>query len=225
MTKEERERLARERLDAHKDFDVNIARNIEDFGKREIYLCGLDEVGRGCLAGDVYAAAVVMPLDSKILGVDDSKKLCEKKREAVFDNIMSECLAFGIGRVDSKKIDEINILNATKLAMREAIKQAQNSLQERMGHDIDVLLVDSVKLENLGIKSISTDKGDSLSYAIGAASILAKVSRDREMIRLGRLYPEYGFEKHKGYGTKQHYEAISKYGLLPFHRRSFLKGL
>lgn len=178
-------------------------------------VCGVDEAGRGPLAGPVYAAAVILPDGLDDLGINDSKKLSEKKREALFDLICEKAIAYGIGTASETEIDEINILNAAFLAMKRAV--------EAMGVKPDLVLVDGNRKPNTGYEEITLVKGDSKSISIAAASILAKVSRDRYMKELAGKYPEYKFEQHKGYGTKLHYEMIEKYGILPDHRRSFLK--
>ncbi len=178
-------------------------------------ICGIDEAGRGPLAGDVYAAAVVLPEGVVIDGLDDSKKLSEKKREALFDEIVSKAEAYCIATATAAEIDEINILNAAMLAM----KRAFDGLSVRPA----IALVDGNKAPALGIPVKTVVKGDSISASIAAASILAKVSRDRYMLELDRKYPQYLFAKHKGYGTKLHYEMIAQYGLCPEHRRSFFK--
>ncbi len=180
-------------------------------------VCGVDEAGRGPLAGPVVAAAVILPKDDKILFVNDSKKLSEKKREALFDEIKEKAVSYGIGIVDHKRIDEINILQATFEAMREAVGQLTPAPS--------VCLNDAVTIPGIDIKQVPIVKGDAKSVSIAAASILAKVTRDKIMVGLGEKYPEYGFEKHKGYGTKAHTEAILKYGPVPEHRRTFLKKL
>lgn len=178
-------------------------------------VCGVDEAGRGPLAGPVYAAAVILPDGLDDIGINDSKKLSEKKREALFDIITEKAVAYGIGSATEKEIDEINILNAAFLAMKRAV--------EAMGVKPDLVLVDGNRKPGTGYEEITIVKGDSKSISIAAASILAKVSRDRYMKNLAEKYPEYKFEQHKGYGTKLHYEMIEKYGILPDHRRSFLK--
>lgn len=175
-------------------------------------VAGMDEVGRGPLAGDVVTACVVMPPEPALLWVDDSKKLSEARREAVYEEIMAHALYVGIGRVGPEEIDRINILEATKEAMRQAAAQVP----------ADVFLVDAVRELGLSGKEIAIIKGDATSYAIGAASIVAKVTRDREMRRLDDLYPQYGFARNKGYGTAEHIEALKKYGPCPCHRRSFI---
>ena len=174
---------------------------------------GMDEAGRGPLAGPVVAAAVIMPLDCPIEGVDDSKQVSEKKRERLYDEIIDKAIAYKIVAVDEKVIDEINILNATKRAMTECVA----GLSVRP----DIVLVDAVKLA-LEVPTKAIIKGDALSYSIAAASILAKVYRDRLMRAYDEQYPEYGFAKHKGYGTKDHIEALRTYGPTPIHRRTFI---
>ena len=178
-------------------------------------ICGIDEAGRGPLAGDVYAAAVVLPEGLIIEGLDDSKKLSEKKREALFDEIVSKAEAYCIAAATAAEIDEINILNAALLAM----KRAFDGLSVKPA----LALVDGNKAPDLGIPVKTVVKGDSISASIAAASILAKVSRDRYMKELDLKYPQYLFAKHKGYGTKLHYEMVAKYGLCPEHRKSFFR--
>ena len=180
-------------------------------------ICGVDEAGRGPLAGPVVAAAVMLPKDEEILFLNDSKKLSEKKREALFDEIKEKAVSYGIGIVDHERIDEINILQATYEAMRKAV--------EALDPQPDICLNDAVTVPGIQIKQVPIIKGDAKSVSIAAASILAKVTRDRLMVELGKKYPEYGFEKHKGYGTKAHTEAILRYGPVPEHRRTFLKKL
>lgn len=178
-------------------------------------VCGVDEAGRGPLAGPVYAAAVILPPGYIVEGVNDSKKLSEKKRDLLFDRIVDECLCYNIGIATEKEIDEINILQATFLAMRRAVD----------GLDLkpDIALIDGNKKPGLDIEEWDIIKGDGKSANIAAASILAKVSRDRYMLEMAEKYPQYQFEKHKGYGTKLHYEMIEKYGISPIHRKTFLK--
>jgi ribonuclease HII len=180
-------------------------------------VCGIDEAGRGPLAGPVCAAAVILPLDCFIPGLNDSKKLTEKKREALFPVICEQAVAWGIGWASAQEIDEINILQATFLAMRRAVEELK--LQPGWA------LVDGNRMPPLAIPGETVVKGDAQCASIAAASILAKVSRDRLLREWDERYPQYGFGKHKGYGTKAHYEAIRQYGLLPIHRRSFLKNL
>ena len=179
-------------------------------------ICGVDEAGRGPLAGPVCAAAVILPPDLEIEGLNDSKKLTEKKRDALYDIITEKALAYGIAMATEQEIDEINILQATFLAMCRAVEQ----LSVRPSF----VLVDGNREPDLGDLPLKTVvKGDSLSANIAAASILAKVTRDRYMVEMDARYPEYGFAVHKGYGTQKHYEALRQYDACPIHRRSFLK--
>lgn len=180
-------------------------------------IAGVDEVGRGPLAGPVCVAAVMMPIDDIVEGVDDSKKLSEKKRELLFEQIKEKAICYSIQMVDEQTIDKINILEATKLAMKNAI----NALDIKP----DVVLVDAISKLDVDTQIRGIVKGDALSYTIGCASILAKVTRDRLMCELAKEYPEYGFEKHKGYGTKQHIDALKEFGPCVYHRLSFLKFL
>ncbi len=181
------------------------------------YICGIDEVGRGPLAGPVVAGAVILPKDCNILYINDSKQLSEKKREELFEEITEKAIAYNIFSVDEKRIDEINILNATYEAMNGAV----NGLSTAP----DFVLIDGNRISGMEIPHETVVKGDSKSISIAAASILAKVSRDRFICQMAEKYPEYGFEKHKGYGTKAHNEAILKYGPCPIHRRTFLRKL
>lgn len=178
-------------------------------------ICGIDEAGRGPLAGPVCAAAVILPLDCQIDGLNDSKKLTEKKRELLFDVIAQKAVAYGIGWASEREIDEINILQATYLAMIRAV--------EALPVSADWVMIDGNRMPPIDIPGETIVKGDGQSASIAAASVLAKVSRDRLMIELSKEYPQYGFAKHKGYGTEAHYQAIREYGLIPAHRRSFLK--
>lgn len=179
-------------------------------------ICGIDEAGRGPLAGPVCAAAVILPLGTEIEGLNDSKKLTEKKREALFPIIQGKAVAYGIGFASEQEIDEINILNATFLAMRRAV--------EAMKISPDLLLIDGNQKPKIGIgEEVTVVKGDMKSVSIAAASVLAKVSRDRYMLEQAQKYPQYAFEKHKGYGTKLHYEKIAEFGVSPIHRKTFLK--
>ncbi len=178
-------------------------------------ICGVDEAGRGPLAGPVYACAVILPKGHIVEGVNDSKKLSEKKREILYDKIIDECLCFSIGIATEKEIDEINILQATFLAMKRAV----DGLEIKP----DLALIDGNKKPGLDIDEWDIVKGDAKSANISAASVIAKVSRDRFMLELAEKYPQYQFEKHKGYGTKLHYEMIEKYGVSPVHRKTFLK--
>lgn len=197
------------RIEAMKTFDLE--------RKRSGYLAGVDEAGRGPLAGPVFAAAVILPDDVIIDGINDSKKLTEKKRDALFDEIIECAEAYCIYSVDERRIDEINILQATFEAMRGAVNG--------LGKSVDYVLIDGDKSPGLEVECETVVKGDSKSMSIAAASILAKVSRDRYMVEMGEKYPGYGFEKHKGYGTKAHYEAIAELGISPAHRRTFLRKL
>lgn len=217
MTKQEREQVLREKLQTMQVYE----RELRAAGKR--YIAGVDEVGRGPLAGPVVAACVVLPENFDVLGVDDSKKLSEKKREQLYDAILSEALAYGIGMQDNASIDEINILEATKEAMRCAIIEAEQRLREKTGCGIDHILIDALTLREIAIPQTGIIKGDSASLSIAAASILAKVTRDRMMVEYDRIYPGYAFAKNKGYGTKAHYEGLQAQGMTPIHRRSFLK--
>lgn len=178
-------------------------------------ICGVDEAGRGPLAGPVCAAAVILPKHLQIPGLTDSKKLTDKKRRELFPIIQEQAIAYGIGLASESEIDEINILQATFLAMRRAMDQ----LSVRP----EIALIDGNRETDFGLPVKTVVKGDSLSANIAAASILAKVTRDNLMVELAEKYPEYGFEIHKGYGTKAHYEALRTYGPCPIHRRSFLK--
>lgn len=178
-------------------------------------ICGVDEAGRGPLAGPVYAAAVILPQGHVIDGVNDSKKISEKKREILFDKIIEECVSYSVGIATQEEIDEINILQATFLAMRRAV--------EGLGVKPDIALIDGNRKPGLDICEQTIVKGDAKSANIAAASIIAKVSRDRYMLEMAEKYPQYQFEKHKGYGTKLHYEMIEKYGISPIHRKTFLK--
>ena len=178
------------------------------------YVCGIDEVGRGPLAGPVVAGAVILPKDCQILYLNDSKKLTAKKREELYDVIMKEAVAVGIGYASPARIDEINILQATYEAMREAIS--------KLPIQPDVLLNDAVKIPGVNIYQVPIIKGDAKSVSIAAASIVAKVTRDRLMEEYDAHIPEYGFASNKGYGSAQHIEALKKYGPSPIHRRSFL---
>ena len=181
------------------------------------YVCGIDEVGRGPLAGPVVAGAVILPKDCRILYINDSKKLSAKKREELFDEIQKQAVAIGIGLVPHDRIDEINILQATYEAMRMAIA----NLKVKPG----VLLNDAVTIPGVDIPQVPIIKGDAKSISIGAASIMAKVYRDRMMIEYDKMYPGYGFASNKGYGSKEHMEALQKIGPSPIHRQSFIKGI
>ncbi len=190
-------------------------REYEDTYDACAYICGIDEAGRGPLAGPVVAAAAVLPKDCQIFYLNDSKKLSEKKRDLLFDEIKEKAVAYGIGIVSPQVIDEINILQATYEAMRQAISQL-NVIPE-------ILLNDAVTIPGVDIMQVPIVKGDAKSVSIAAASILAKVTRDRMMMEYDQIYPEYGFAKHKGYGTAAHIAALKEYGPCPIHRRTFIK--
>ena len=194
-----------ERLTKLKEIEEKI------YNSKEVkYICGIDEAGRGPLAGPVVIAAVIMPRNSMIEGVNDSKKVSEKKREKLYEEITSSSIAWAVG------INDINILNATKKGLTQALTELEQGP--------DIILVDALtKIDTLGIPYESIIKGDAKSYSIAAASIVAKVTRDRIMRQWDEIYPQYGFEKHKGYGTAMHINAIKEYGPCPLHRKSFIK--
>lgn len=206
--RKDQEKLAkeRERLEMMREFEHKYA----DYE----YICGIDEVGRGPLAGPVIAAAVILPKDCEILYVNDSKQLSEKKREELYDIIMEKAIAVGIGSASHAVIDEINILNATYVAMREAISKLKVTP--------DLLLNDAVHIPQVNIKQVSLIKGDARSVSIAAASIIAKVTRDRMMQEYERVFPGYGFASNKGYGSKEHIEALKELGPCLIHRHSFI---
>lgn len=180
------------------------------------YICGIDEAGRGPLAGPVVVASVILPKDSMIEGVNDSKKVSEKKRELIYEQIIQEAISYGVGIIDPEEIDEINILNATKKGLTTSLKE--------LAVKPNIIVVDALtKIDTLGIPYQSIIKGDAKSYSIAAASIIAKVTRDRIMRQWDEIYPQYGFEKHKGYGTKLHIDTIKECGITPIHRKSFVK--
>ena len=179
------------------------------------FICGIDEVGRGPLAGPVVAGAVILPKDCDILYINDSKKVPEKMREKLYDEISKKAVAASVGHASPQRIDEINILQATYEAMREAISN--------LGVKPDLLLNDAVTIPKVDIKQVPIIKGDAKSISIGAASIYAKVTRDREMVEYDKQYPGYGFAKHVGYGTQEHTDAIKKLGPCPIHRLTFIK--
>lgn len=179
------------------------------------YVCGIDEAGRGPLAGPVCAAAVILPVNIEIPGLNDSKKLTDKRRRELMPIIKEQAIAYGIAFADEKEIDEINILQATFLAMERAVQQ--------LTVKPEVLLIDGNREKDFGIPVETIVKGDSRSASIAAASVLAKVTRDDYLLQMAQEYPQYGFEVHKGYGTKAHYVAIEKYGPCPIHRMTFLK--
>jgi len=187
------------------------------YGEGYAAVCGVDEAGRGPLCGPVVAAAVILPKDAVIEGLNDSKKLTEKKREKLFDIIKTEAVAYAIAEASAEEIDEINILNASMLAMKRAI--------EALPVPADFALIDGNCKRGIPIPAETVVKSDAISASIAAASILAKVTRDRQCIELDKEYPEYGIAKHKGYPTKDHMDAVRKYGPAPIHRKSFLKFL
>ena len=223
MTKQERIEKQKQRLAEMKEPESSLHAE----GYR--FVAGVDEVGRGPLAGPVVTAAVVLPEDFDVLGVDDSKKLSEKRREELYDQILDRCLAYGIGMADHKVIDEINILQATKKAMKEAITACDLQLRVKEGGaadaHIDFVLIDAVTLEGLDKPQHAVVKGDAKVLAIAAASIVAKVTRDRMMVEYAKEYPWYAFEKNKGYGTVAHYDGIRAHGTCPIHRMTFLKNM
>lgn len=178
-------------------------------------ICGVDEAGRGPLAGPVVAGAVILPKDLRILYINDSKKLSEKKREELFEVIQKEAVSVGVGIVSPERIDAVNILQATYEAMRAAVNQLDVTP--------DILLNDAVTIPQIAIRQVPIIKGDAKSISIAAASIIAKVTRDRLMYEYDRMYPQYGFAKHKGYGTAEHREAIGRFGPCPIHRQTFIK--
>ena len=185
-------------------------------------LAGIDEEGRGPLAGPVAAACVILSADGpSVKGADDSKKLSEKRREALYDEIKDRCISYGVCMIGNNRIDEINILQATYEAMRGALQIAISAAGKRIP---EVILVDHVRIPAVEIPQLSITHGDAQSISIASASILAKVERDRLMKQYDERYPQYGFAKHKGYGTKMHCEAIAEYGPCEIHRRTFLKG-
>lgn len=207
MTKTERLELEQERTALMKAFD-------EAYGDYQL-ICGVDEAGRGPLCGPVVAGAVILPRDCDILYINDSKKLSDKKRDLLFEEIQEKSITWSVGVVSPERIDEINILQATYEAMRIALS--------KLAQTPDIVLNDAVTIPGIDFLQIPIIKGDAKSQSIAAASIMAKVSRDRMMCTYDQLYPEYGFAKHKGYGTKQHIEAIKEYGPCPIHRRTFIK--
>lgn len=207
MTKAERLETEIKRTELMKEFD----REYKIYGT----ICGIDEAGRGPLCGPVVAAAVILPDEYNILYINDSKKLSETKREEVYKEIDKYAVAYGVGIVSPERIDEINILQATYEAMRTAI--------HKLSVTPDILLNDAVTIPMVDIKQVPIIKGDAKSQSIAAASIVAKVTRDHLMEEYDKLYPEYGFAKHKGYGTAAHIKAIKEYGPCPIHRRTFIK--
>ena len=210
MTKEERVEKQKARLEEMLQFERQL------WGSGKEFIAGVDEVGRGPLAGPVVTAAVILPHDFSLLGVDDSKKLSPKKRDELFDQIKEAAVCWAIGRREPGRIDEINILEATKEAMLDAI----GALSVRPDH----VLIDAVTLKGLQMPQTALIKGDARSVSIAAASIIAKVTRDREMEAMAKIWPGYAFGSNKGYGTAAHYEGIRKLGPCPIHRKTFLGG-
>ena len=208
MTKAER--LEQQKI--HLEEMLGFEHELWSAGKK--YIAGIDEVGRGPLAGPVVTAAVILPPNFSLIGVDDSKKLSEKRREELFDQIKEAAICWAVGRREPARIDEINILEATKEAMLDAV----GALSIKPDH----VLIDAVRLSGLNIPQTSIIKGDARSVSIAAASIIAKVTRDREMVEMSKIWPGYSFERNKGYGTKAHYEGLAALGPCPIHRRSFL---
>ena len=211
--KEERELRKKQKLEAEYARLETMFEYEKEYSDCE-YIAGIDEVGRGPLAGPVVTACVIMPKDVRIPYVNDSKKVSEKRREELYDIIKEKALAIGIGISSEKRIDEINILQATYEAMREAI----NNLEIKP----DILLNDAVNIPGVDIKQVPIIKGDAKSFTIACASIIAKVTRDRMMVELDKKYPNYGFAKNKGYGTKQHTDALREFGPCEIHRRTFI---
>ena len=219
MTKKEREEMLAERLEQMKAFERGLAK------RGVLYVAGVDEVGRGPLAGPVVTAAVILPEDFDVLGVDDSKKLSDKKRRELDVLIREKALAYGYGMRDNETIDRINILNATKEAMKDAIDEAAMMLEIKHREKLQHVLIDAVRLDGLDLPETPIVKGDQKSISIAAASIIAKVKRDDMMISYASKYPGYAFDKNKGYGTREHYEGLREHGITPIHRRSFLKNI
>lgn len=191
----------------------------------EYIIAGIDEAGRGPLAGPVVAGCVVLDRSKEILFLNDSKKLSKKKREELFAEIKEKALAFGVGIVSEKVIDEINILEATHIAMKEAFENANSMYKEKFGKEINLLFVDALKIKNIDVKQVSIIHGDALSISIAAASIIAKVTRDKMMEEYDIKFPEYGFAKHSGYGTKFHMDKLKEIGPCEIHRKTFLSFL
>ena len=219
MTKVEREKMLAERLEQMKKYEREL------FEQGVLYIGGVDEVGRGPLAGPVVTACVILPSDFDVLGVDDSKKLSDKKRRELDVLIREKALAYGYGMRDNETIDRINILNATKEAMKDAISEAAMMLEIKHRAKLGHVLIDAVRLDGLDYPETPIVKGDQQSISIAAASIIAKVKRDDMMIAYASKYPGYAFEKNKGYGTKAHYDGIREHGITPIHRKSFLKNI
>ncbi len=235
----EKERKAQEKLQRERE-RIETMKEFENKYAEYSLICGIDEVGRGPLAGPVVTAAVILPKDKEILYLNDSKKLSEKKREELYGEIMEKAVAVGIGCQNWDTIDDINILQATMRAMKEAVENmhapAPVKIDMEKGVIVreddgaerivpDLLLIDAVNLRNVDLKQVSIIKGDARSVSIAAASIVAKVTRDRLMVEYDRLYPGYGFANNKGYGTAEHIEGLKKLGPTPIHRKSFIGNL
>ena len=203
---------------------TNLKKEEIEFYKKGVKLiAGIDEAGRGPLAGPVVVACCIMPENSMIEGINDSKKIAEKKREKLYELIINEAISYGIGIINQTEIDEINILQATKKGLTIAIKEAEENLTKKGLQKPEVILVDALtKIDTDGIPYKSIIHGDAISYSIACASIIAKVTRDRIMRQWDQVYPEYGFEAHKGYGTAKHIKAIKEYGPCPLHRKTFI---
>lgn len=215
-TKEEKLQKEIERMKKMSEFENKFA---------EFIIGGVDEAGRGPLAGPVVAGCVVLDKNNEILYLNDSKKLSEKKRDELFTEIKEKAVAYGVGIVSEKVIDEINVLEATHKAMKEAYIACEKMHKEKTGKSIDMLFVDALKIKSVDIKQVSIVHGDALSKSIAAGSIIAKVTRDRIMEEYDKLYPEYNFKSHKGYGTKAHMDKIREIGPSEIHRKSFLSFL
>ena len=216
MNKREEEKLKKQQEKLQKELERTEAMSVYEKEYSDCtYICGIDEVGRGPFAGPVVAGAVILPKDDPILYLNDSKKLSAARREELYDEIMEKAVATGIGMASPARIDEINILQATYEAMREAVS--------KLSREPDLLLNDAVTIPEMTIMQVPIIKGDAKSVSIAAASILAKVTRDRLMIEYDKILPKYGFAGHKGYGSKEHIAAIQKYGPSPIHRRTFIK--
>lgn len=208
---------ARKRMQDYRK-ELDRTEKMQEFEKKYCsfsYICGIDEVGRGPLAGPVVAGAVILPKDCDILYLNDSKQLTEKKREELYFQIMEKAVSTGLGSVSPERIDEINILNATYEAMREAVS--------KLHPEPDLLLNDAVTIPGISVKQVPIIKGDAKSISIAAASIIAKVTRDRLMAEYDSVFPEYGFAANKGYGAKAHIDALKRFGPTPIHRKSFIK--